>query len=88
MDKKGKPTLTRVFVEFILQPIIKVTEACLENDKPMIKKMIEVMKVKLTSEEKDLQGKYLQRAILKKWINASDALLEMMVVHLPSPKKA
>jgi len=25
---------------------------------------------------------------MAKWINAADTLLEMMVVHLPSPRKA
>jgi elongation factor 2 len=28
------------------------------------------------------------KAALSKWLNAADTLLEMMVLHLPSPRKA
>jgi len=28
------------------------------------------------------------KAVMRKWIDASDAILEMMVLHLPSPKEA
>ena len=28
------------------------------------------------------------KAVMRKWIDASEAILEMMVLHLPSPKEA
>ncbi|MCO5561780.1 hypothetical protein L7F22_015404 [Adiantum nelumboides] len=39
-------------------------------------------------DEKDLRGKVLMKQVLQAWLPASDALLEMMVFHLPSPAKA
>ena len=87
VDKDGG-VLPRAFVQFIIDPIIKVAKACLENNTELINKLCETMSVKLTSEEKELQDKKLMRVILQKWINAADALLEMMIHHLPSPRKA
>lgn len=44
--------------------------------------------IKLTAEEKDLQGKPLLKVVMRKFLPAADALLEMMVLHLPSPVTA
>jgi elongation factor 2 len=87
VDKDGG-VLPRAFVQFIIDPIIKVAKACLEANTEMINKLLVTMDVKLTSEEKEFTDKKLMRLILQKWINAADALLEMMISHLPSPRKA
>ena len=87
MDADGNK-LARAYVQFIVDPIIKVSKACLENDKELIAKLVDTMGVKLTSEDKENSDKKLMRIILQKWINAADALLEMMIHHLPSPRKA
>ena len=87
IDKDGTK-LQRAFVQFIIDPILKVSKACLENNQEMIEKLTTTMGVKLTSEDKELTDKKLMRVILQKWINAADALLEMMIHHLPSPKTA
>ena len=86
-DKDNKP-LTRAFVQFIMDPINKISKACMANDREMMAKMMKTMNVELTSEELDQQGKKILKTILQKWIDASNALLEMMVLHLPSPKDA
>lgn len=86
-DKNGKP-LTRAFVQFIMDPINKLSRACMANDRPLVDKMIKTMKVELTTEEYDLEGKKLLKSIIRKWIDASVAILEMMVLHLPSPPVA
>ena len=87
MDADGN-TLQRAFVQFITEPIVKVSKACLENNKEQIDKLITTMGVKLSSEEREFVDKKLMRTILQKWINAADALLEMMINHLPSPRTA
>ena len=51
-------------------------------------KMLDALEIVLTSEEKLLTEKHLLKAILSKWLNAADTLLEMMVIHLPSPREA
>ena len=50
--------------------------------------LIGKLDVKLSSEEKDLEGKPLLKIIMRKFLPAADALLEMMVIHLPSPVTA
>merc|ERR1711981_900777 len=44
--------------------------------------------IKLDSDEKDMRGKPLLKVIMRKFLPAADALLEMMVIHLPSPVTA
>lgn len=51
-------------------------------------KMLETLGVNLTSEEKDLRDKALVKRVMSKWLPAADALLEMIVLHLPSPVEA
>ena len=46
------------------------------------------LEIKLTNEEKDLEGKPLLKIIMRKFLPAADALLEMMCLHLPSPLTA
>jgi elongation factor 2 len=48
-------------------------------------KMLKALNVSLKSDEKDLVGKPLLKVIMKRWLPASEAILEMMVLHLPSP---
>jgi elongation factor 2 len=51
-------------------------------------KMLKSLGIVLKGEEKDLKNKNLLKAVMRKFLPASDALLEMLVVHLPSPVKA
>lgn len=80
--------LSRGFVALILDPLVKITKACLQNEAETMAKLMGVMGVTLDNTEVELSGKPLLKAILRKWIDASDALLEMMVLHLPSPRVA
>ena len=47
-----------------------------------------VIGVKLTAEEKDLEGKPLMKVVMRKWLPAGDAMLQMITIHLPSPVTA
>ena len=86
-DKDGNP-LKRAFVMFIMDPVVKISRACVEMNNELIDKLLGTINVKLTSEERELQGKKLLKVIMQRWIDASEAILEMMVVHLPSPRVA
>jgi elongation factor 2 len=50
--------------------------------------MLDKLDVKFTSNEKDLEGKALLKVAMRKFLPAADALLEMMILHLPSPVTA
>jgi elongation factor 2 len=85
--------LTRGFVQFILQPIQNLFDNVMEEKKSAKgklkwKKMIKTLNVKLAKDEFDLMGKPLLKRIMQKWLPAAEALLEMIVVHLPAPNKA
>jgi len=51
-------------------------------------KMLETLNIVLKAEEKELRMKDLFKRVFQKWINAAEALLEMIIMKLPSPKKA
>jgi len=84
----------RAFVVFIMEPIIAMFQAVMNNEltkkgTPKAHNMAQAVGVNLTEEQKKtLTGKPLLKLIMQKWIPAADAILEMIVVHLPSPAAA
>jgi len=86
-DSKGK-SIKRAFAQFVMDPVIALARAAMGNDYETIEKMSKTMEIQLTQAEKELRDKHLLKAIMQKWINAADTILEMMVFHLPSPKTA
>jgi len=60
----------------------------MDNNKEAVWKMLESLNITLKAEEKTLEGKPLFKNIFQKWINAAEALIEMIIMKLPSPKKA
>lgn len=84
-DSEGK-LMPRSFCEFILDPILKVINFCLEDKMPQLKKFLETMKVELLPEQWELKEKKLCKVVLHKWLDASDELMNAIAVHLPSPR--
>merc|ERR1711976_629454 len=80
--------LKRAFCQFIWDPISQMFDAVMNEKKEKYEKMMGSLGIKLNVEEKDLQAKKLLKGIMQKWLPASDALLMMLVLHLPSPIKA
>lgn len=82
--------LERAFNQFILDPIFKVFNAVTNSKKDEINTLIE--KLGLKFDEKDdfanKEGKQLLKLIMRTWLPAADSLLEMMILHLPSPTTA
>jgi len=83
----GKPVV-RGFCKFVLEPIFKMFKLIMDGKKEKYTKLINMVGVKLTNDENDLLGKPLVKTVMRKWLPASDALLEMIVCELPSPAKA
>ena len=86
-SKDGKP-LRRAFCQFCMDPISKVFDATMNGKAALLDKLCKGMGITLTNQDKLLDGKKLMKCVMQKWLPASEALLEMMVVHLPSPAKA
>ncbi|KAA8644123.1 elongation factor 2 [Aspergillus tanneri] len=86
-DSDGKP-LERAFNQFILDPIFKIFNAVNNDKKEEIPTLLEKLEIKLASDEKDLVGKQLLKTVMRKFLPAADAMLEMICIHLPSPVTA
>mmetsp|Transcript_27965 Transcript_27965/g.39288 ORF Transcript_27965/g.39288 Transcript_27965/m.39288 type:complete len:831 (-) Transcript_27965:90-2582(-) len=89
-NKTGGDGYVRGYVQFILNPIYTLFDAVMKFDKEKTAKLIKKLELdtKLTSEEKELEGKPLMKAMVRKWLPAGDALLQMITIHLPSPVTA
>ncbi|KAF8544934.1 elongation factor 2 [Trichophaea hybrida] len=84
---EGK-ALERSFNQFILDPIFKIFSAIMNFKKEETATLLQKLEITLKGEEKDLEGKPLLKIVMKKFLPAADALLEMIVLHLPSPVTA
>jgi elongation factor 2 len=83
----GTP-LRRAFVQFILDPIYKLFDSIMKDETEKYEKMLKALSITLKTDEKDLRNKALLKCVMRKFLPAADALLEMLVLHLPSPVKA
>lgn len=51
-------------------------------------KLIQKLEIKLDVEDRDKEGKPLLKAVMRRWLPAGEALLQMITIHLPSPVTA
>merc|ERR1719197_1911348 len=85
----GAPAgLERAYCMFCLTPISKIFKNCMEENYDSVTKMLTAVGVTLTKEDLELRQKPLLKRCMQKWLPAHDALLEMFVQHLPSPRAA
>jgi len=75
----------RGFNKFILEPIYKMFAAFAKADKEMMKTMMSKLGTELTQEELELEDKHLMKLVMRKWIPAGEAMMQMIIFHLPSP---
>ncbi|KAK3709151.1 hypothetical protein QZH41_018061, partial [Actinostola sp. cb2023] len=84
-NKTGGEGYVRGFNQFVLDPIYKLFDAIMNFKKEQIVKLTEKLQIKLSIEEKELEGKPLLKAVMRNWIPAGDTMLQMITIHLPSP---
>jgi len=88
-DENGENgQLPRCFVQFLMKPVIALCRNIMEEKLDAVWKMLEQLQITLKHEEKKKRRKDLFKCIFQKWINAAEALLEMIIMKLPSPRKA
>lgn len=81
-----KRILHRDYILFF--PTLKVFDAIMNFKKEETVKLIEKMGIKLDVEDKEKEGKILLKAVMRCWLPAGEALLQMITIHLPSPVTA
>jgi len=80
--------LQRCFVQFIMRPVIQLCRNIMNGNLDAVWKMLETLGISLKNEEREKRMKDLFKCVFQKWINAAEALLEMIIMKLPSPKRA
>merc|ERR1711974_134808 len=90
--KKGSnaagKSLKRAFCQYVMDPINLLFKSIMNGEKAKYEKMIKSLSISLTPDERDMTGKPLLKTVMRKFLPAGDALLEMLVLHLPSPVTA
>jgi elongation factor 2 len=86
-DDKKKPYI-RGFIQFVLDPIYKMFDAVMNFKKEETEKLLKALKITLSSEEKELEGKPLVKRVMQKWLPAGETMLQLITIHLPSPVTA
>lgn len=86
-DENGNE-LERGFNMFVLDPIFTIFNAIMNFKSHDVPTLLEKLNISLKGDEKELEGKSLLKVAMRKFLPAADALLEMIVIHLPSPVTA
>ena len=85
---KDGQKLPRAWCQYVFKPIRQLFTHIMAEQTVKYTEMIEQLGIKLTREERALVGKPLLKTVMRKFLPAGDALLEMIVMHLPSPVTA
>lgn len=56
--------------------------------KDEVASLLEKLNLKLSTEDREKEGKALLKVVMRTFLPAADCLLEMMIIHLPSPVTA
>jgi len=84
-NKTGGEGYVRGFNQFVLDPIFKMFDAVMNLKKDLYTKLLEKLEIKLSVEERELEGKPLIKKIMQKWLPAGETMLQLITIHLPSP---
>jgi len=71
-----------------MRPVIQLCRNIMNGNLEAVWKMLETLQITLKNDEKDKRMKDLFKCVFQKWINAAEALIEMIIMKLPSPKRA
>jgi len=77
--------LKRGFAQLIMEPITQIFESVMQNKREKLDKIIASLNIQLSPEDRALEGRPLLKKVMSHFIPASDSLLGMIVLNLPSP---
>jgi len=86
--KESSADTCRGFNMFVLDPIYKMFDAVMNFKKEKYTALLEKLEIKLTPDERELEGKPLIKRIMQKWLPAGETMLQLITIHLPSPVTA
>jgi len=86
--KKYEDGYKRAFCMFVLDPIFKIFDAIMNFKKEETATLLEKLNIVLKGDDKEKDGKNLLKVVMRNWLPAGDALLQMIAIHLPSPVTA
>ncbi|KAL5245463.1 hypothetical protein ACI65C_012873 [Semiaphis heraclei] len=75
----------RSFCMYILDPIYKVFNSIMNYKKDEATDLLKKLGIELKHEDQDKDGKALLKVVMRTWLPAGEALLQMIAIHLPSP---
>jgi elongation factor 2 len=75
----------RSFCMYILDPIYKVFNCIMNYKKDEATDLLKKLGIELKHEDQDKDGKALLKVVMRTWLPAGEALLQMIAIHLPSP---
>lgn len=78
----------RGFCVFVLQPIETLFRSVMDGKPDVYFPMVDKLGITLAKEYRELTGKALLKEIMREWLPAAQALLQMICNHLPSPALA
>jgi len=88
VSKKNGKQLRRAFCQFVMDPIAKIFKMAMNDKKEKLFGLLSKLGVTMSKDDQALTQKKLLKRCMQCWLPASEALLEMMIEHLPSPVKA
>jgi len=88
VSKKNGKQLRRAFCQFVMDPIAKIFKMAMNDKKEKLFGLLAKLGVTMSKDDQALTQKKLLKRCMQCWLPASEALLEMMIEHLPSPVKA
>mmetsp|Transcript_72611 Transcript_72611/g.115889 ORF Transcript_72611/g.115889 Transcript_72611/m.115889 type:complete len:852 (+) Transcript_72611:79-2634(+) len=91
VKKNADGQMLRGFEQFVLKPIRTVFDSIMSEQKQVYEPIVDALKLKFTKkdlEKAQTRTKEYLKLVMRTWIPAGSALLDMIVEHLPSPQKA